>query len=322
LRDFAKASLIDLVVLYLKQNNPGLLPPDLDQVDALRQAHVPVSFKRDILETVLHECGPKALLEVGQGIYNITYDPIWRAALASETPQVLLDKWRRLEAFSHSENRIKIEQLDQNQMRFQRYTVKGGTPGTAENLLICGLIIALLQGINCREMWCEMAQAGGGKVRILEGEEFAIVGGPVGLETNNWTIGWQACSQQMATDKADDQLAAINLPPIDDPVLLGLVKSVTAQLTRDVARQWNIGDLARELGLSARSLQRRLKGAGICFSRLVRLVRIHEACHQLRSSDTPLTVIGFCAGFSDSAHFSRDFRASVGLTPSEYRAHC
>ncbi|WP_160116021.1 helix-turn-helix domain-containing protein [Candidatus Halocynthiibacter alkanivorans] len=49
-------------------------------------------------------------------------------------------------------------------------------------------------------------------------------------------------------------------------------------------------------------------------------MRIFEACHLLKPGNTPLTVIGFCAGFSDSAHFSRDFRASVGLTPSEFRA--
>jgi AraC-like DNA-binding protein len=40
----------------------------------------------------------------------------------------------------------------------------------------------------------------------------------------------------------------------------------------------------------------------------------------LKDGDVPLTAIGFCAGFSDSAHFSRDFRASMGMTPSDYRA--
>jgi AraC-like DNA-binding protein len=88
----------------------------------------------------------------------------------------------------------------------------------------------------------------------------------------------------------------------------------------DVARQWKVGELARETGLSTRSLQRRLGGAQLSLTRLVRLVRIHEACRLLKNTDAPLTTIGFCAGFSDSAHFSRDFRASTGMTPSDYRA--
>ncbi|MCF6320466.1 MAG: helix-turn-helix transcriptional regulator [Rhizobiaceae bacterium] len=72
--------------------------------------------------------------------------------------------------------------------------------------------------------------------------------------------------------------------------------------------------------MSVRSLQRRLAEFEISFSSLVRRVRIHEACRLLKHSDSSLTVIGFCSGFSDSAHFSRDFRSSVGISPSQYRA--
>jgi len=321
-RDFAKASLIDLVVLYLKQNNPGLLPVGLDQVDALRQAHVPMNFKRDILEIVRRDCGPKALLEIGQGIGSITYDPIWRAALRSETPQVLFGKWRRIEAFTHSQNRVKIDQTTQNRVGFQRYTIKGGTPGVAENLLVCGLVIALLRGIGCRGLWCDMAQPDGAVVRIFEADEFSTPATNADLKSSDWAIGWRAFSPPAASRRADDQPVAIDLPPIDDPVLLALVKLVIGQLTRDIARQWKTAELARGLGLSERSLQRKLASGGLSFTGLVRLVRVHEACRLLRANTTTLTVIGFCTGFSDSAHFSRDFRASTGLTPSEYRALC
>lgn len=88
----------------------------------------------------------------------------------------------------------------------------------------------------------------------------------------------------------------------------------------DIARQWKVGELAREAGLSTRSLQRRLGHADLSFSGLVRLVRIHEACRLLADGAAPITAIALCAGFSDSAHFSRDFRASMGMTPSDYRA--
>ena len=81
----------------------------------------------------------------------------------------------------------------------------------------------------------------------------------------------------------------------------------------------DIDALAREAGLSKRSLQRRLHDADVSFSQLVRLARIHEACRLLTGTDASVTTIGFCAGFSDSAHFARDFRASVGMTPSAYR---
>jgi AraC-like DNA-binding protein len=78
--------------------------------------------------------------------------------------------------------------------------------------------------------------------------------------------------------------------------------------------------MARTLGLSTRTYQRRLRDAGLSFSALVRAVRVHEACRLLTDTDTTITAAGFCAGFCDSAHFSRDFRASLGMTPSAYRA--
>ena len=90
-------------------------------------------------------------------------------------------------------------------------------------------------------------------------------------------------------------------------------------LMLDVDRQWKVSDLAREAGLSTRSLQRKLSDADLSFSHLVRIVRIHEACRLLKESEAPITTIAFCAGFSDSAHFSRDFRASMGMSPSNYR---
>ncbi len=59
---------------------------------------------------------------------------------------------------------------------------------------------------------------------------------------------------------------------------------------------------------------------GVSFSKAVRAVRVHEACRPLKDSDASITMIGFCAGVSDSARFSRDFRAGTGMKPSDYRA--
>lgn len=297
-----------------------MLFADSGGVDALRQAHVPAEFKRGLLQTVGRECGQEALLSIGQGISRVTYDPIWRNALRSENPSVLFDKWRRFEVFSHSKNRLEIDPAQGNKARFRRYAAGDSIPTAPENLLICGLIIGLLEGIGCRDLWCEMTAQEGGVLRIRDKRCFWLPDDPASLVTGDWTIGWTTHSVPKAIGTTDEGLSQIDLPPIHDRSLAALVKDVTDLLMRDVARQWKTGELARALGLSSRTLQRRLGKAGLSFTRLVRLVRISEACRLLKPGDTPLTVIGFCAGFSDSAHFSRDFRASVGLTPSEFRA--
>jgi AraC-like DNA-binding protein len=48
--------------------------------------------------------------------------------------------------------------------------------------------------------------------------------------------------------------------------------------------------------------------------------RIRELLLEDPSRGWSLTEIGYLCGFSDAAHFSRDFRSSIGTSPSEFRA--
>lgn len=262
------------------------------------------------------------MLSIGQGIRSAEYDPIWRAAIRSASPTQLFDKWRRFEVFAHSRNRVQIDLIVENGASFRRYTNDGGTPTPPENLLICGLIIALLEEIGCSGLRCHMQVEGGTEITIREGGNFTIPDEPHHLQSDFWTIGWQTFSPCSQNARPQTDPPEITLPQSCEAILQETIDRLLRLLVRDVAHHWTVGELAGEAGLSTRSLQRRLSIAGLSFIQLVRLVRIHESCRLLRSSDLPITAIGFCSGFSDSAHFSRDFRASMGMTPSDYRATC
>jgi transcriptional regulator GlxA family with amidase domain len=115
---------------------------------------------------------------------------------------------------------------------------------------------------------------------------------------------------------------ALSYLPLPDGLDQGDKITVTnmAQLImQDISRQWKVNEIAKALSMSSRSLQRLLSKMGLTFSQLVRLLRIHESCRLLGETDIPVTMVGFCTGFSDGAHFSRDFRMSMGMSPSEYR---
>lgn len=312
--------MLNLVVHQLKQTNPELLPTDVSAVDAVRHAHAPAEYKRGILDLVWREAGPETLLSIGQGIRNVGYDPIWRAAVGSASPAVAFDKWRRFEVFAHSRNRVRIDQTHEKRASFQRYTVGGGVPTSPENLLICGLIIALLEENGFGGLRCEMPLADGTAYCIREDGRFSVPGDANALMTAAWEIEWRTFSPRGKKSTPEAELPDIPLLQTCDSTLRTWIEVVVRLLMRDIARQWKVGELAREAGLSTRSLQRRLGGADLSFSRVVRLVRIHEACRLLQNSEVSITAVGFCAGFSDSAHFSRDFRASMGMTPSDYRA--
>jgi AraC-like DNA-binding protein len=75
------------------------------------------------------------------------------------------------------------------------------------------------------------------------------------------------------------------------------------------------------MGISRRSLQRRLGESGVKYVDLVGRARAQQAATMLVSSKQALAHIGFACGYSDQAHFSRDLKRRLGLTPAQFRSH-
>lgn len=98
-----------------------------------------------------------------------------------------------------------------------------------------------------------------------------------------------------------------------------LARRVVKLLSDDLGRNWSCEEMARELRLSSRTLQRRLKEEGASLFTIIRAVRTREACQLLTGSELKLTEIGYWCGFSDSPHFSREFRRALGVPPVLYR---
>ncbi len=77
--------------------------------------------------------------------------------------------------------------------------------------------------------------------------------------------------------------------------------------------------IARELGMSARTLQRRLTDAGISFQEVVEDTRRELARHYLRQSAMELNEAAYLLGYEDSNSFFRAFHAWEGTSPGEWR---
>jgi AraC-like DNA-binding protein len=77
--------------------------------------------------------------------------------------------------------------------------------------------------------------------------------------------------------------------------------------------------VAEQLGISARSLHRRLQEVGTSYRDIVDATRLSQACEQLSSSDAPVGDIADRLGFSSRQAFMRWFRQQLGITPSQYR---
>lgn len=80
-----------------------------------------------------------------------------------------------------------------------------------------------------------------------------------------------------------------------------------------------VGPVADMLGLSRRTLNRRLAASGLTFAALLQSVRFATARQLLVESATPLAEIATAVGYRDASVFSSAFRNWSGVSPSEWR---
>ncbi len=80
-----------------------------------------------------------------------------------------------------------------------------------------------------------------------------------------------------------------------------------------------LSEIARELAMSDRNLQRALRNEETSFQKLLDEVRRDLAISHLANPDTSAGQVGFLLGFSEPSAFHRAFRRWTGQAPSSYR---
>ncbi|WP_343501548.1 GlxA family transcriptional regulator [Alloyangia pacifica] len=99
-----------------------------------------------------------------------------------------------------------------------------------------------------------------------------------------------------------------------------LVKRAVLRMQQHIELPKPIDEIARELGTSRRTLERRfladLKQTPL---KAYMELRLERALIRLRSSDASVTEVALACGFCDGPHLSRTLKAERGITPAEYR---
>ncbi len=96
------------------------------------------------------------------------------------------------------------------------------------------------------------------------------------------------------------------------------VKGVLKRLL--AGRRPGIEDVAKELRLSSRTLQRRLAEDGATFQQLIQQSRQELARHYLLHSSLELNETAYLLGYEDAHSFFRAFHGWEGSSPGEWRA--
>lgn len=95
------------------------------------------------------------------------------------------------------------------------------------------------------------------------------------------------------------------------------VRAVIAQSLRD--GEPRIAEAAQRLGMTARTLQRRLQDEALGFTALVDEARLQLARRYLADDSLSISEVSFALGYSEPSAFTRAFKRWSGSAPAEYR---
>jgi AraC-like DNA-binding protein len=198
----------------------------------------------------------------------------------------LLARWHRLETFSHGRHRIRVEHAGSCEVRMTHGARDGGPePSEPETTLVLSVLARLAE--------------------IVQAAPLALVD-PAGRP-------WRKDGMWHDPGRVREVPPAVN--PVNE-----MVADLRKRIEADPIRRWSLAEISGDVGLSSRSLQRRLAQQGLSLSRLVRETRLQAAAALLVEATGPgLAEIGYLAGYADQAHFTRSFAKGVGTSPRRYR---
>ncbi len=123
-------------------------------------------------------------------------------------------------------------------------------------------------------------------------------------------------ARRRAMDVVEDQLRP-HLPVEDDDRLVNQVVH-RVESDPDLLR---VEELAREFAMAERTLQRLTRDRiGVSPKWLLQRRRLHDAAERLKSGPVDLARLATDLGYSDQAHFTRDWSRATGSPPGAYRA--
>ena len=283
-----------------------------------KKAHVSLQDKRELVGHVLRTGGWSAVLQLGRGVHDIHNEPLIHLLVHPGQPWRVLDAWLRLERYLHSRHRIVQTRISDCAARHQHVgRVAGASPMSAESWLVLGVLAALLERSGCQGVNASLhgASLQDASPLLRDGR---VVATAQQLDdwsrsgsAHTWTLRWQGQSHDAVHPSPHTTVS---------PIAEASFKEQVNRWVRETDNwQPDVSDVASALNLSGRSLQRRLAEQGTRFVDVIGQLRVERASQLLTRRHASLAEIGFASGYTDQAHFCRDFKRRCGLTPKSFR---
>ena len=99
------------------------------------------------------------------------------------------------------------------------------------------------------------------------------------------------------------------------------VAKVVQHIQKNYGETLRVKELSAQAQLSSYQFEQRIRKLfQITAGQLIQKTRMEAAVRSLRETDHPIATIALDCGYSDQSAFTRQFRQTVGMSPSEYRS--
>lgn len=251
------------------------------------------------------------------------YDPIAIAAVSARSLRDALQRLARYKQLTCPEALHVVERGDECRVQFRWLLAQETEPPLLVDLCFAWVVGIARRGtgglINPKRL--ELREATGNR-QMYE----AHFGCPAKFGTRGNTIVFARADldRPFLTHNAD--LFAMVAPQLEAELAQAVASKAIGEQVKGILKRLLAGqrpgieDVARELRVSSRTLQRRLAEDGATFQRLMQEARRELARHYLLHSALELNDTAYLLGYEDAHSFFRAFHDWEGSSPGEWRA--
>ena len=304
--------------LVLRQ--AGLTPGLFDQEKILVSTEEFFALYRGLAEA---SGDPAIGLKLGSEDRVERYDPLTLAAVSARSLRDALARLARYKQLTCPEEIDVDERGDECRVQFRWLLAEATEPPVLIDLCFAAVVRIAHRGIDALVDPKRVELRGATRNREMYEAHFRC---PVRFDVRRNTIVFRKADldRPFVTHNAD--LFAAVAPQLEAELAQALASKEIAEQVKGVlkrllaGRRPGIEDVAGELRLSSRTLQRRLTEAGVTFQQLMQEARRELARHYLQHSSLELNQTAYLLGYEDAHSFFRAFHGWEGSPPGEWRA--
>ncbi|MFO0587328.1 MAG: AraC family transcriptional regulator [Polyangiaceae bacterium] len=304
----------------------------------LRALRVTPDLLADPATRVPHDLAVRAWTEIPEALGAQTFGLRAAALVASSSYDVLdhalqhcttmrgsIEVLMRYQRLLHDANDLRLEPAERGEMRIvQRLRLPSPAPPPHLSDFISAQWVLRGEKLageraDIRRVW--LTRAAPDDVS----EHRRVFGAPIGFSAEINAMWFDAGFLDRPIHRADPSLSPVLRRHADDLLAaLAPSNSLATSLHRHLVGTLsdglpNIGVAASALGVSTRSLQRKLEEEGTSFKGVLDDVRRTLALAHLRDGNRTVSEVAFLVGFSEVSAFSRAFKRWTGKSAVSYR---